>query len=575
MKAVTYCVLVASFLLVLEGCSSQKNYVRRPVIVEEKDREHIPQPEFRRVSLFEDAVENIFGREVDEYGDLTWHVQRLSNNYEQAKNLNALDEAPNSSWFTNRHHQQRMSPAELQRGPNQGSGPDLSGPVTVLGAKLEGASPGFRMRDASGDIYFVKFDNKGYPQLNTAAEIITAKFVYACGYNTPENYLVEIDPAQIQIGQGVTVRDKWGKDVPMTMSYIEQILDRAEPNPDGTYRAVASKKLEGRALGPFSYIGVRADDPNDVVPHDHRRELRGYKVISAWLNNSDSKANNTLDTYVTENGKGYVKHHLIDFATSLGSSGYGSAPPSRGKAGAFDLAHILKKVLTLGLYVEPHEKKPALISPSVGYFDSDLFDPGSYAFIVPNPAFQRMTELDAFWGAKIVMSFSDEDIRTIVATGEYANPEDAEYVAKTLIERRDKTGRYWYAKVNSLDNFRLSNTNHGELSVGFDDLAVVAGFETDESTEYRYRLLYRGSAMTGYAFARGKQVLAMNREMRAVVDSLFSQLKPKTDSDKIVTFEIETRRLPQSKWSKRVWLYVYYPWQAGDSAEIIALRREN
>ena len=126
--------------------------------------------------------------------------------------------------------------------------------------------------------------------------------------------------------------------------------------------------------------------------------------------------------YVTENGKSFVKHYIIDFATSLGSGGYGTASPSRGHYGAFDLGHIFKKLFTLGLYVEPWEKKPKLISPSVGYFDSDLFNPGNYAVIVPNPAFQRMTELDGFWGAKIVMSFTDEQIRAIVETGEFRHP---------------------------------------------------------------------------------------------------------------------------------------------------------
>ncbi len=69
----------------------------------------------------------------------------------------------------------------------------MSGPISIIKAKAEGVSPGFVMKDAKGEVYFVKFDIKGFPQLNTAAEVISTKFVYACGYNTPENYLSVLD----------------------------------------------------------------------------------------------------------------------------------------------------------------------------------------------------------------------------------------------------------------------------------------------------------------------------------------------------------------------------------------------
>ena len=73
---------------------------------------------------------------------------------------------------------------------------------------------------------------------------------------------------------------------------------------DGSYRAVAARAVPGRPLGGFRYYGTRPDDPNDIVPHEHRRELRALKVFGAWTNLVDMKAGNTLDTLVTDERRG-------------------------------------------------------------------------------------------------------------------------------------------------------------------------------------------------------------------------------------------------------------------------------
>ena len=58
---------------------------------------------------------------------------------------------------------------------------------------------------------------------------------------------------------------------------------------------VASKGISGKDVGPFKYFGTRPDDPNDIHPHEHRRELRAMRVFGAWLNHDDSRAINTRD----------------------------------------------------------------------------------------------------------------------------------------------------------------------------------------------------------------------------------------------------------------------------------------
>ncbi len=68
------------------------------------------------------------------------------------------------------------------------------------------------------------------------------------------------------------------------------------------------------------------------------------------------------------------------------------------------------------------------------------------------------------------MEFTDDDIRAIVSTGRYSDPEAEAWIAKCLIERRDRIGATYFAKVLPLDNFEVRG---GELD--FDDLEIKSG----------------------------------------------------------------------------------------------------
>ena len=82
---------------------------------------------------------------------------------------------------------------------------------------------------------------------------------------------------------------------------------------------LVSRFAPGKPLGNFRYYGRRPDDPNDLVAHEHRRELRGARVFGAWLNHDDSRGINSLDMLETTNGRGWVKHYMFDFGSILGS----------------------------------------------------------------------------------------------------------------------------------------------------------------------------------------------------------------------------------------------------------------
>lgn len=389
-----------------------------------------------------------------------------------AGGVNTLGEVPDSPWYTNRHGQQRMSLQALVRGPGNSTPPSLDGPWQVIGAKTEGITPGFRIRDAKGRVYFIKVDPLSNPEMMSAADVIGSKFFYALGYHTPENHIVSFRRSLLTVAPDTQITDRFGKERPMNMRDVTDLLANVPRDREGHYRVVASLAVAGTPIGPFRYYGVRRDDPNDVVPHEHRRDLRGLRVFAAWLNHTDSKSINSLDTLVEDRGIRFIRHHLIDFGAILGSDSFEPKSPRNGNLYLFDWDSSVAQFLTLGLYVPKWARAdyPDHLR-AVGRFESEVFDPEQWHSNYRNAAFENCQPDDAFWAARQVMAFTNEEIAALVKTGEYSDPRATEYVTHALIGRRDKIGRTYFAKVLPLDGFTIQQ---GEMR--FEDLAVRYGF---------------------------------------------------------------------------------------------------
>jgi hypothetical protein len=158
-----------------------------------------------------------------------------------------------------------------------------------------------------------------------------------------------------------------------------------------------------------------------------------------------------------------------------------------------DYGETFKTMLGLGFRDKPWQKKWRLSgekiqgSPAVGYFTNELFDPAKYKTQFPYEAFRLVTCADGFWAAKLLLSFSDDDIRALVKAGQYSDPGDTDTIAKTLIERRDMIARYWLTRSNPLDGFDFSG---GKLS--FKDLAADHGFAAQNGTLYHVEIAEEG-----------------------------------------------------------------------------------
>ena len=90
-----------------------------------------------------------------------------------------------------------------------------------------------------------------------------------------------------------------------------------------------------------------------MIPHENRRELRGLRVFSAWVNHTDAKAINSLDTLVSEGGRSFVRHHLIDFNAALGSAGIGLRERRDGYEYLAETGPAKRALLAFGFYIRP------------------------------------------------------------------------------------------------------------------------------------------------------------------------------------------------------------------------------
>ena len=399
----------------------------------------------------------------------------------RALNVNTIDEVPDSMWFTNRIGRRELSIDELVRGPNTGPRPAFED-WPIVEDKSSGITPGYRIVDPTGRLYQIKLDPPSNPEMASGAEVIGAAIYHALGYNVVQGFAVDIDPAKVTISPKATAVDMRGRKRRMTRADLDAILARGAKLPNGKFRATLSRFADGRPLGYFKYYGTRPDDPNDIHPHEHRRELRGSRVFAAWVNHDDSRGLNSLDMLEGEAGRQSIRHYMFDFGSIMGSGSTTPQVPRAGNEYILEWGPAFKTLATLGLYVRPW----ILVdywegAKSVGRFEGDFFDPVKWRPEYPNPAFDNMTPEDAFWAARLVSKFSNGDIRAVVAKARYSEPGAAEHITATLIKRRDKVLRAWLTGVNPLVNAKLSSD--GILT--FENAAVDAGIAKPPA-EYRF-----------------------------------------------------------------------------------------
>jgi hypothetical protein len=268
---------------------------------------------------------------------------------------------------------------------------------------------------------------------------------------------------------------------------LARLLARAYRLPDGRLRAVASRFVPGTPKGSPAMLGTRADDPNDTVPHEDRRELRGLRIVAAFLNFTDARRGNFLDSFVRDSEEpgsgGHLVHYVIDFSSALGSGNVDWKDPKLGNEYLFDPPKVAWRVLTLGAF-EPAWARLPLTHPALGYFESTIFDPERWKPSYLNPLFDHATWRDEFWGAKHVASLTDRDLQIAAHAGEWSDPRAEALLAEILAERRRRIARAYFdwQHIDPVDHFVVDGS-----TLRFDDLAVTSGVVDASAARYRHR----------------------------------------------------------------------------------------
>ena len=568
--------VVGLLMLALGGCGSTTPYTLGPIKTTDPDDRPTDRPEETAESMYWDRVDMSVFHQLEKPLNLNWTGRKVGRalglaEADEADNVNVMDEPPTSSWWERRHFYKEMSHRELAIGPNAqdstaaAAGPSRGGAWTVTSGKLQGANRGFQIKDAEGKRYLIKLDGPDWPELATSAEVVSTKILYAAGYYVPQNTITYFSLDRLTIAEDAEIR-AGGSTRPMTRADLEQLLAPYDQGPDGKIRGMASEFVPGDVLGPFAFRGTRDGDANDRVRHEQRRELRGLRVVSSWLNDADRRGSNTLAVYTDER---YVKHYLIDMGSTLGANANGLHQPIHGQAYMIDQRKILKSIFALGAYRFPWwDYEVSVPYPAVGYYRADVFKPGEWVPTYPNPAFEKCTARDGYWGAKIVMSFSDEDLAAIVETAQISNPDAEAHLLEILRKRRDKIGRYWFDKVNPLDRFSVASQEDGGAQLQFADLAVEGDLAPAEDRRYIYRVHLDGQPLSPSQTTNATQ-LPLSVEGTSL-GRLLDQRDRSGPDDRVVRIDLRTRH--DGEASPRTQVYLHVP-RAGPP-RVVGLQRQ-
>jgi hypothetical protein len=368
----------------------------------------------------------------------------------EAVNANSLDEVPDSAWFTNRLGIHPIAIDQFRLGacsPSSLLHPESAadGSWVIDKGKNNGSSPGFRVNIGGKAKYMFKSDSGGQPERPSAASIIGAAAYYAAGFYSSCEQIVYFKPSLLKLMPGLRTQANFSPPKNFDQKALDDLL-KDTPWRGELVRFQASAWLPGTLIGPFQYTGTRSDDPNDIIAHDDRRELRGGRLLAAWLDHFDAREQNTMDTWISdraetpEGSPGHVVHYYLDTSDCLGSEWAWDAISRRlGYSYVVDWGDTAADFVTLGVRTRPWDRARRQPGREIfGYFNVKDFVADEWKNEYPNAAFSRMTERDGAWMARILARFTPEMVVTLAEMGQFTDPNNTSYLASVLEGRLQK-----------------------------------------------------------------------------------------------------------------------------------------
>ena len=391
----------------------------------------------------------------------------------EATNVNSFDEVADSAWFTNRLGARELSIEELKAGacvPEEllDGEAEADGAWLIDKGKVNGASLGFRVNIPGKGKFLFKTDPKGQPERATAASVIGAAAYDAVGFFSSCEQVVYFKPSVLKLKPGLRFKNNSGIERKFDQAALDGVLNEATKRGE-LVRMQASAWLPGQLIGPFRYEGTRSDDPNDVIPHEDRRELRGGRLLAAWIHHFDAREQNSMDSWIADVGKkgapdsspGYVRHYYLDTSDSLGSEWDWDGISRRfGHSYLLDWGDIGRDFVTLGIATRPWEKVQRTKGrEKFGYFDVATFEPEKWLNEYPNPAFSRMTERDGAWMTRILARFTPDRVAALVEMGRFSDAGDTAYITQVLNARLAKILSRYLTRLSPLADVRVEQQN--------------------------------------------------------------------------------------------------------------------
>ena len=292
-----------------------------------------------------------------------------------ARDVNAADDVPCSTWFCPRNHLQPLTPEAIAAGPSGNRAAAAAADRQGQGSRRRARVPGRRRRRAqvSAQARSRRPRRPGDGRRDGRHARVPRRRL-----QRPVQLRRRSRPrrsaARSAGDVSASTRSRSGRS-PST-SVVARLAGAAR-TADGRLHGVAVSWLPGKILGAFDMQGRRADDPNDRIRHEDRRSLRASFLLVAWLAIFDASAINTLDSYVEEDGRHFVRHYIIDFGAGIGSATNDVKGPHEGGQHVVEVGRTMASVLSLGLYRRPYQSQrdvwTELVAahPSVGWFPAE------------------------------------------------------------------------------------------------------------------------------------------------------------------------------------------------------------